>query len=480
MSAGGSAMREAPLLVDRAPGHKGDAAKGRQLFSERGCLACHSHKATETAAGKAGDKNYGPALVGEAVFGPNLSQIADKLGTKKGDKESARIWLTQWIIEPHVHSPRSRMPVTHLTPTEAADVAAWLLAQPPSEEGADWPELAVAEPTPDDLKNLARVYLVRLLSRTDMENFLDKGDIRPEVASDLPVEEKDLAVSYRADNPQRYESLKYYLGRKAVSRLGCFACHDIPGFEHAKSIGVGLNDWGKKDPGRLAFEDIKNYVEHHYDIVPSLVDKDGNPVPPAVVDEHGHAITKMPYEKFYADALDHNQREGYLNQKILAPRSYDYNRIRAWDDRSRMPQFRFAKTRKQAQESDEAFEARKNKDEADAREAVATFILGLVAEPVPAGERQSAEGRSPGRSQGPPDPRQVQLRRLPSDSSGSVRRQADGGEPQKVGAGSQGRRGTRQASRRSLFRQPRQLGGQDAGHAGSLDRGSGAAAHASR
>ena len=54
-------------------------------------------------------------MIGEAIFGPNLSQIVDKLGTKKGDKESARIWLIQWIMDPQVHSPRSRMPVTHLT-----------------------------------------------------------------------------------------------------------------------------------------------------------------------------------------------------------------------------------------------------------------------------------------------------------------------------------------------------------------------------
>ena len=126
----------------------------------------------------------------------------------------------------------------------------------------------------------------------------------------------------------------------------------------------------------------------------------------------------MPYEKFYADALEHSQREGYLNQKILDPRSYDYNRLRAWDDRSRMPQFRFARSRKKDEESDEDFEARANKEEAEAREAVATFILGLVAEPVPTAQHQPAQGRSPGRGQGPADPRQVQLRRLPSDPPG--------------------------------------------------------------
>ena len=44
---------------------------------------------------------------------------------------------------------------------------------------------------------------------------------------------------------------------------------------------------------------------------------------------------------------------------------------------------RFARSRKKADETDAEYEARSWKDEAEAREAVMTFILGLVAEPVP-------------------------------------------------------------------------------------------------
>ena len=48
-----------------------------------------------------------------------------------------------------------------------------------------------------------------------------------------------------------------------------------------------------------------------------------------------------------------------------------------------MPQFRFARTLKTADESDEDYQARSAREEAEAREAVMTFILGLVAEPIP-------------------------------------------------------------------------------------------------
>src|SRR5581483_4074764 len=291
------------------------------------------------------------------------------------DAKAGRTWLRQWILDPHVHSPRSRMPVTHMTPSDVADIAAWLLSQKNPDLmdlGKGWDELKSAQPDEDDLKKLADVYLVRLLTKQELKELKEKGTIGQGI-KDLPDDEQDLLENYSAEN------IKYYLGKKAVGRQGCFACHDIPGFDNAKPIGVALNEWGKKDPDRLAFEDIANYVKSKFHFVPSLVDKDGKPV--GTKEEGG--VEKKPYEQFYAEALFHHQREGYLNQKIMDPRSYDYMRLRAWDDLARMPQFKFARLKQKEGESDEDFAARANKEEADAREAVATFILGLVAEPVP-------------------------------------------------------------------------------------------------
>ncbi|HZZ82226.1 MAG TPA: c-type cytochrome [Gemmataceae bacterium] len=389
--------RKEVKLVDLAPKHKGDAAKGRLLFTERGCLACHTHQGTQTTQGSGA--LLAPGVHSEAAFGPDLSQVAEKLG---GNTPEARRWLIQWILNPHVHSPRSRMPVTHLSPDEAADVAAWILTQPAGDSlGSDWKTLAVKQPSKEELQALAKVYLTRMLSDRDMEAFL-KGmndeqlaKYRKDPKSSSSVTEEwrlilgDIAEDEKAlvfDDVRSEDALKFYLGKKAVGRLGCYACHDIPGFETAKSIGVGLNDWGKKPADRLAFEDIKNFYEKHYYGVDSLSDKD--------VKKDG----KEPYEKFYAEALlDHHapQRLGYLNQKIRDPRSYDFNRIRAWDDRSRMPKFTLGRPRMTKEERDALkddataketmtrFEGRKYVEEAKAREAVATFVLGLVAEQVP-------------------------------------------------------------------------------------------------
>jgi mono/diheme cytochrome c family protein len=203
------------------------------------------------------------------------------------------------------------------------------------------------------------------MTRLDAEEILQKqGNARQglpkERVEPLPrdADERELA------NPLTDDKLKWYIGRKAITRLGCFGCHEIPGFATAKPIGTPLNDWGKKDPERLAFEDIDAYVNEHYHPVDQMQDDKG----------HGPSAEegKPPYEQFFLDALHHHTREGFLHQKLVEPRSYDFNRLRTWDDRLRMPQFKFARSQADARE------------EAEAREAVMTFVLGLLAEPIPA------------------------------------------------------------------------------------------------
>ena len=163
------------------------------------------------------------------------------------------------------------MPVTHLEPTQAADIAEWLLSQPAQDLGAEWNDLTVAQPDQETLQDLARVYLVRMLSKSDMNNLLKGDKLSQGIVNDLPKDEQDLANNYGD------ATLKRYLGKKAVARQGCYACHDIPGFDNAKPIGVGLNDWGKKPPDRLAFEDIANFIKQKYHVVESLTDEQGKP-----------------------------------------------------------------------------------------------------------------------------------------------------------------------------------------------------------
>lgn len=424
------------------PPKEGDLASGRRLFTEKGCLACHAHQGTTTPY-KQGDKTLVHAVASDAAFGPELSRIADKLAPAM-DKVSARLWLVQWLLNPNVYHPRTRMPITYLSVAEANDVAAWLLSQKTGWKGEP---TNPAQPSLRDYVRLARVYLAKApgLTSSEMDAFLPDADGLP---AGIPVEDmknflRDADERKLLKGQVNEDTLKWYVGKKAIGRLGCYGCHDIPGFETAKPIGTGLNDWGRKDPTRLAFEDGGAFVREHYTVVPSrqtrqqaeerikvleareekertalerreldrlqeqiaaqgrIADLEQQQLKRGLNAAESRELARLrpmqffapvagdegksrpPFEEYFYHALEHHQREGFLHLKLLAPRSYDYNRLRPWDDRLRMPQFKFARTRPLPDEPAEAFQARQEKEEAEAREAVMTFILGLVAEPVP-------------------------------------------------------------------------------------------------
>jgi mono/diheme cytochrome c family protein len=360
---------DAPKVEKEAQAHRDN---GRRLFTEKGCLACHSHEGTAKRS-----EGF-PAVEGHANFGPNLSRVAAKLTPEVGGQGAGRRWLIQWILNPTIYHARTRMPVTHLSADEAGDVADWLLSQ----KVTDWNEQGPANPTTRELVDLARVYLGKAPGMTakDVDTFLPaNSDSWPGVLNSrlayMPPDADERRLEKVTD-----DNLKWYIGRKAITRLGCYGCHDVPGFENAKPIGTALNDWGKKDPDRLAFEDSAVFVRDHFNIVKQRNDpkEPGKPAADWRADDKGN----KPFEEIFYQALEHHGREGFLHLKLEDPRSYDYRRLRTWDDRLRMPQFRFARAARRAGESDEEYTARQSLEEAEAREAVMTFILGLVADPV--------------------------------------------------------------------------------------------------
>lgn len=350
--------------------------RGRHLFSTRGCLACHQHDGVAADAKPEGRLPM-PSLVSDSNFGPNLSRLVSKLGTTANQPQTSRAWLVQWLMNPTIHSARTMMPTLQLTVAEADDIAGWLMAQP-----SDWKGIDVDPAERETLKALARVYLQKSLTNAQLKSILD--DERGFTAEQLATKPSDADERWLAGELTD-DKLKMFVGRKAITNLGCFGCHTIPGFENSKPIGTGLNEWGKKDADRIAFEDAESFVAekfHVVDVRRPLTDAEKK----AGATGWEMKGDKRPYERFYADRLDHRHhtREGFLHLKLQEPRSYDYNRIRAWDDRARMPQFKYARVKQLPNESPEEFQLRWERDEAEAREAVMTFILGLVADPVPA------------------------------------------------------------------------------------------------
>ena len=141
---------------------KSRLGEGRRVFSERGCLACHVHNGVREKGTNPGDP---PPVADEAAtFAPDLSRVAYKIAPKTGDpKEDAaarRLWVIQWVLNPNIYHPRTRMPITHLTVRQACDVADWLLSQTVNQdELKDWKD--PEEPKPDALVALARLYLAK-------------------------------------------------------------------------------------------------------------------------------------------------------------------------------------------------------------------------------------------------------------------------------------------------------------------------------
>jgi mono/diheme cytochrome c family protein len=87
-----------------------------------------------------------------------------------------------------------------------------------------------------------------------------------------------------------------YAGKNLIAHYGCYACHAIPGFEDARPIGTELTEEGSKAVHRLDF-----------------------------------GFIHLPHT-----------RQDWFWQKLHTPRIFDRDRARGWEEKLRMPNFRFS------------------------------------------------------------------------------------------------------------------------------------------
>jgi len=330
-----------------APPAHTDSKRGKELFLQKGCLACHQHRPYETGSVQEADRKsinpdykpdpaatYDPKNFPESVrtyaqadYGPNLGNIAAKF---RSEPDKGQKWLSNWIQNPEKYHPKSLMPKLQLSFQDAADIASWLISVP-----GDWPVKVEVPPVEDKEVAAALSDLVKL--------YVTKGGFKNKDGKTLSVSlsEVDQFVGKLGTDDKLY-----FLGEKTISRLGCFGCHSIPGFENAKPIGTPLNEWGLKSPTKLDYGHIREYLEDR--LQQTSGDRDGT-------------------DRFYQEQLEHETRTGFLFQKLHRPRSYDYlkdkEKYKTWDDRLRMPQFAWA-------------------NDPAAVEEVMTFVLGLTGEKI--------------------------------------------------------------------------------------------------
>jgi mono/diheme cytochrome c family protein len=249
----------------------------------------------------------------------------------------------------------------------AADITAFLMTSQQDWKPGDVPSRDLTEADNQALYDLALEHLQTTFTRRQAEEYLKTG-IPEDRRSELKGDEVELIGEMSQDKQLQY------VGRRTISKYGCSGCHDIPGFEDAKPIGTGLADWGRKSADRLAFEQIVEYIKHGHGKPPRWEPELGDDVTDAELesgDEHpyGHTIENFqnfdPSTGYYLEKLFGHQRQGFIWQKLREPRSYDFQKTqnKGYNEWLRMPEFTGLND--------------------DQREAIITFVLGLVAEPPP-------------------------------------------------------------------------------------------------
>ena len=343
---------EAIDLLEPTEGYQADAARGKNLFRERGCLACHSHKDVEGS---------------NADFGPNITDIHEKI-RRNADDNSFSDWLYTWIKEPTRYHARTRMPNVFLEPYKdgdtdidpAADIVAYLLS---FGDAKQFPSLDATDEAIDELVTL---YLKKSrYSDAAVAKFLSDRAIPEEIGAS--GDERVLVVPDGEPTPDdavwKDRKLRY-IGMRSVARYGCYGCHDIPGYEDARPIGVALQDWGRKDTSKLGLEHIEEFLHHHGEPDhSSTLDRVENAM--SMAKDGTHSSEELEPEltqAYFYNSLLHHGRPGFIWQKLRGPRTYDFKKTetKGYDERLRMPKFPLKE---------------------DEVEAIATFVLGLVADP---------------------------------------------------------------------------------------------------
>src|SRR5262245_8983987 len=273
----------------------GNAEKGKELVSSRGCLGCHEVSGIE---GSGHDwSTYGPAL--------------DGVGAKLKPE-----WIFAWVQDPKSMWPETKMPSLRLPPQEAADIAAYLMTLTKTPERFR-PGVPVVDRV--GLEKQAKTFLASsrpLKVAEETAQGLDRKD--PET---LRFVREAIGRPLASEDP-----LLEFVGHQFIQRQGRHSRHEIPAFERRQPYGVELTEWAGKHFEQLDFgfldreEPWKRWTERKAQL--------GEPVAPAIA-----ARPALP-----------TARHEWIAQKLRAPRSYDFEREKKQTplDLFRMPQFDFA------------------------------------------------------------------------------------------------------------------------------------------
>jgi cbb3-type cytochrome oxidase cytochrome c subunit/predicted nuclease with TOPRIM domain len=195
----------------------GSADAGQQLFETVGCTGCHIKDR------EAERDDFFPQI--NRLHGPNLVRTGSKVDAG---------WLYAWLKNPKDYWPDTNMPNLRLTDQEAADLAAYILAD-----------------------------------RDEAYENLELPQVDPAIRDELVV--NYLQANYTIEqSAARLEAMddgarNVYLGERTVAKYGCYGCHNISGFEDTKPIGIELTQEGSKPVHQLDFGHVHEVPHTRHD-----------------------------------------------------------------------------------------------------------------------------------------------------------------------------------------------------------------------
>jgi cytochrome c2 len=273
-------------FTDALPKHKpGNAAHGKELFEERGCLACHS-------IGE-GDQMMG------GVFAANLSRVGEKANYD---------YLVRWI-----HNARQR--TRPYCPYEKKDIG---------------PEDYAKKNLPyvfdlDHSKCPNDGHELQVQNMTVMPSLRLSPEDAEDIASYLITQKKQEPSSYPdaayMDDPSLKEE-----GKKWVRFYGCGGCHEISGMEDEGRIGTELTFEGSKPIERLDFALFTEAAQRGGKNAEPIKDKED--------------LARLPDGPAKEPWYDH---KGFFEHKLAEPNVYDQGKVKTETEALRMPNVHLTK-----------------------------------------------------------------------------------------------------------------------------------------
>lgn len=228
------------------------ASDGRKLFTAGGCAGCHAPDVPKLA--------------------PDLRHVGSKVNAA---------WLQWWLRRPKDYQPHTRMPNFRLPDREIAVLTSYLLTLRAKQQPAAFSIQPSMEEQGGVLFRRTRCVSCHALKGRggtlagELECVGSKAD--PAWVAEYLLEPRRHVPNTRMPRyrftPQQARAVAAYLAglkceppaapepgpavvaeaQRLVRRYGCYACHDIPGFEKTGPVGAELDTFADKPADRLDF-----------------------------------------------------------------------------------------------------------------------------------------------------------------------------------------------------------------------------------